>query len=104
MVGFAKAGWAHAAMDLTGNTRGIPQFVTRHKSAAPGRAVNHSESVNDPHVLLRNDVDYIRVACPPGQIAAALRIQRAKMLTQVQRATSAVARKTMGAIATVTVS
>ena len=101
MVGFAKAGWAAAAESLSGNTRGIPQFVTRHKQRAPGRAVDNSESKNDPHVSLHNDVGYIGVACPPQQIARALQYQRQKFLAHTRKVSQEVARKTLSTVATV---
>ncbi len=102
MVGFAKAGWAAAAASLTGNTRGIPQFVTRHKSRAPGHAVDHTALANNPHVVLHNDVRYIQTACPPSQRARALQYQREKMIAHVRKVTTASARRTFGAIAIVT--
>lgn len=100
MVGFAKGGWASAARSLTGNTRGIPQFVTRHKSA-PGHATNQSQAALNPHVSLHNDVRYIRTACPPSQQAWALRYSTGRMLKMIEKAATASARRTMTTVATV---
>lgn len=102
MVGFSKAGWASAAASLTGNTRGIPQWVTRHKGKAPGSAENRSKAPIDAHVVLHNDVSYIRETCPPAQRAKALQYQRGKMLASMKKSSAAVARKTLGPIAAVT--
>jgi hypothetical protein len=102
MVGFAKAGWASAASGLSGNTRGIPGFVTRHKNKAPGRAIDNTNKLIDPHVELQNNVRYIRSACPPAQRAAALKIQREKLYAHILKRTKEDVRKTMGTIATTT--
>lgn len=93
MVGFAKAGWATAVSRLTGNTRGIPQFVTRHKSDAKGTARDMSGNANNPHVTLGNDVPYINTACPPQQIAQALAMQREKMIASIDKVLRARAAK-----------
>jgi len=56
-VGWAKAGWATCAR-LLGGTRGIPQWVTRHRKA-PGRITDNTADRN-PSVTLHNDVPYSR--------------------------------------------
>jgi hypothetical protein len=56
MVGFCKAGYAVAARAL-GGTRGIPQWVTRHREA-PGSVLDAAESPTDPHVIIQNRVSY----------------------------------------------
>lgn len=89
-VGIAKSGWAAAARPL-GGTRGIPQWVTRHK--AHGSADDHSGSTNDPHVVLRNTVAWLASVLPDSQIRIALRLQAQKMEAHVDHVTNYLARK-----------
>lgn len=93
LVGWGKAGWAAATMKLSGNTRGIPQFVTRHKNNAPGAARDLTNNPDNPHVILTNNVKYVDTICSQTQIAAALSIQRDKMLAHVDKVTKAAADK-----------
>jgi hypothetical protein len=93
MVGYGKAGWAAATMRLSGNTRGIPQFVTRHKNKAPGSARDLTNAILNPHAVLVNEVPYVNTICPPSQIANALNIQREKMMASIEKELSKAAQK-----------
>jgi hypothetical protein len=53
-VGKGKGGWASCAKAL-GGTRGLPQWITRHKS--PGSVIE-DQNKERPTITLRNDVEY----------------------------------------------
>lgn len=89
-VGFGKGGWAAAARAI-GGTRGLPQWVTRHK--ATGSAVDNSQSLSNPSVTIINSVSYISKICTPYQMARAMAYQRGKMLASMEKAASAQAAK-----------
>ncbi|WP_395736278.1 hypothetical protein [Prosthecobacter sp.] len=83
LVGFGKAGWITAGASLGSITR-VPAWITRHKGIAPGRANDQSNRTYDPFVTFTNAVRYASSILPEGQIAAALKIQREKMLAHIE--------------------
>lgn len=91
LVGFAKAGWISAGSQLGKVTR-VPAWITRHVGKAPGHAVDNTKGT-DPHATLTNNVRYIATVLPQAQIAAALRIQREKMLAAIEHALATDAKK-----------
>lgn len=62
-VGFVKSAWANCAREL-GGTKGIPQWVTRHKRA-PYKVEDNSRHPDFAAVYLTNRVDYARAAISP---------------------------------------
>jgi hypothetical protein len=90
-VGFAKGGWAAAARQI-GGTRGMPQWVTRHKNA-PGSATDNSRSSNNPHVILHNRVSYINAVFSAKDEAIALRSAQGRIEKQVRIIVAKNARK-----------
>lgn len=81
-VGSAKAGWAHCAREL-GGTRGIPQFVTRHRNRVNGTVIDRTNGTDELYVVMSNTTPWIRDVLTERQQLEALRIQREKMLTHV---------------------
>ncbi|WP_395753325.1 hypothetical protein [Prosthecobacter sp.] len=83
LVGFGKAGWITAGSSLGSITR-VPAWITRHKGIAPGRANDQTTRNEDPFVTLTNAVRYASKIISDGEIAAALKIQRQKMLAHIE--------------------
>lgn len=83
LVGFGKAGWITAGSKLGSITR-VPAWITRHKGRAPGSADDHTSRKDDPFVTLTNAVRYTSKIIPDHQVAAALKIQREKMLAHIE--------------------
>jgi hypothetical protein len=80
-VGFAKGGWATCAAQL-GGTRGIPAWVTRHKT--PGTVIDETESEN-PKITIRNDVNYTSKVLSDSNVQGALRDREAKLTARIER-------------------
>lgn len=89
-VGIAKSGWAEPARML-GGTRGIPQWVTRHKGN--GFVEDHSAAVNYPRVRVVNSVPWIKKVLTDRQATEAVLVQRQKMLKHVEKVITASARR-----------
>lgn len=83
MVGFGKAGWITAGSQL-GSIARVPAWITRHRGKAPGHAMDESGRKDDPFCTLTNAVRYASNILPDGEVAAALKIQREKMLTHIE--------------------
>jgi hypothetical protein len=91
-AGMGKAGWAACAekipLDQTQSaTRGIPQWVTRHK----GRSVVANSSISDlsnipdnPKVVMNNAVPWVSNLLSDSQAKAALEIARNKFVKYMQ--------------------
>lgn len=77
-VGLTKAGWAVCAeaIPITGrvsvNTRGIPQWVTRHVGRASGRIVDNSNDARNPGVTMTNATPWASQVIPPKEAQKAL--------------------------------
>lgn len=91
LVGFAKAGWISAGSQLGKVTR-VPGWITRHVGRAPGSAIDNTKGI-DPHVTLINSVRYVGTILPPSERAAALAIQREKMLSHIEHVLASEAEK-----------
>jgi len=83
-VGFAKAGWSVCAAQL-GGTRGIPQWVTRHRKA-PGRVEDNSNDPAKPSITLKNEIDFTRQVLSQAAEAKAVRDRVIKLEARVQAA------------------
>lgn len=83
MVGFGKAGWITAGSRL-GTIARVPAWITRHKGQAPGHATDESARKDDPFCTLTNSVRYASKILPDGEVGAALKIQREKMLAHIE--------------------
>jgi hypothetical protein len=90
-VGMAKAGWAVCADRIpdtglaSGGTRGIPQWVTRNKSApAPLRSSVDASTTfrksSNPRVVMRNAVPWTSQNLTESAARAALNIARGKFV------------------------
>lgn len=82
-VGFGKAGFITAGSSLGSITR-VPAWVKRHQGKAPGRAHDESARKDDPFITLTNEVRYASAILPDHAIAAALKLQREKMLAHME--------------------
>jgi hypothetical protein len=77
-VGLTKAGWAVCAeaIPISGrvsvNTRGIPQWVTRHIGRASGRIVDSSSHPTAPGVQMTNATPWADRVIPPKEAQKAL--------------------------------
>lgn len=77
-VGLTKAGWAACAeaIPISGrvsvNTRGIPQWVTRHLGRASGRIVDGSSHPTAPGVRMTNATPWASEVIPPKEAQKAL--------------------------------
>lgn len=83
LVGFGKGGWITAGASL-GTIARVPAWITRHKGRAPGRANDQSGRNLDPFVTFTNAVRYASAILSEGDVAAALKIQREKMLANIE--------------------
>lgn len=91
MVGFAKACFARAA-SILGGTRGIPQWVTRHKAEAPGDAQKDFSGWN-PYFRILATLDYIGQVLSPKAQADALQICRNRIIEEHKRVAAYEAKK-----------
>lgn len=89
-VGMAKGGWAGAANAL-GGMRGLPQWVTRHKTG--GRADDFTGDRDDPYAVLHNDVPWIDQVLNQNGARTAILATQHKMMTHIRHVVSAAARK-----------
>ncbi len=81
MVGLTKAGWAKAAdMIPTSNkgnaTRGIPQWVTRHKGKASASIQDMSRDEDNPRVSMTNQIPWTSNALSPSEARKALQLAK----------------------------
>lgn len=83
LVGFGKAGWITAGASL-GSISRVPAWITRHKGHAPGTANDQSSRDLDPYVTFTNAVRYASKILPAHEVAAALKIQREKMIAHIE--------------------
>jgi hypothetical protein len=90
-VGMAKAGWAVCAEKIpdlglaSSGTRGIPQWVTRNKSApAPQRSTVDASTTfrqsSNPRVVMRNAVPWTSQNLTPSAAFKALQVARGKFI------------------------
>jgi hypothetical protein len=95
-VGLTKAGWARCAdlIPITGRvssaTRGIPQWVKRHRNKlASGTISDKSSDPINPRVVMTNTTPWCSRVLPPAEAQKALDIARNKfvayMNTQIKK-------------------
>jgi len=80
-VGLTKAGWAACAEKIPLNressaTRGIPQWVTRHKNRANASIVDRSQDPNNPRVKMTNRAPWTSQVLSTSAINNALEMAR----------------------------
>jgi hypothetical protein len=81
MVGLAKAGWAKCAdlipTDNKGSaTRGIPQWVTRHRRKANGAIQDQSRNVKNPKVIMTNKIPWASNVITPNETRKAVELAK----------------------------
>lgn len=91
-VGFTKAGWAKCADEVpmrgrvSSRTRGIPQFVTRHKARALGRTeVQYKPNRIDTSVIMTNLTPWASQCITPRQVRSALDYAKRKFVEYMNR-------------------
>jgi hypothetical protein len=80
-VGLTKAGWAKCAEAIPLNrassaTRGIPQWVTRHKAQASGSIVDGSQDPKNPKVQMTNETPWTSQVLSASAAKEAMRLAR----------------------------
>ena len=90
-VGLAKGGWADAARAVGLSTRGIPQWVTRHKGGGTGK--DQTKLTRNPSITLHNTVPYVSDLLSAADIAMALKIARDRLTLEMTAAKAAIAAK-----------
>lgn len=90
-AGMAKAGWAVCAEAIPVNqsqsaTRGIPQWVTRHKSRASGSIVDKSRDRSNPRVVMTNQMPWVSNLLSRSQARASLNLTREKFVKYMNTA------------------
>lgn len=91
-VGFTKAGWAKCADEVpmrgrvSSRTRGIPQFVTRHKHRALGRTeVRYAADKIDTKVVMTNLTPWASQCITQRQVRSALDFAKRKFVEYMNR-------------------
>ena len=91
-VGLTKAGWARCAdlIPITGRvssaTRGIPQWVKRHRNKlASGTISDKSSDPINPRVVMTNTTPWCSRVLPPAEAQKALDIARNKFVEYMNR-------------------
>lgn len=91
-VGFTKAGWAKCADEVpmrgraSSRTRGIPQFVTRHKHRALGRTeVRYAPNKIDTKVMMTNLTPWASQCITQRQVKSALDSAKRKFVEYMNR-------------------
>jgi len=84
-AGMAKAGWAVCAEKIplqrtSPGTRGIPQWVTRHKGRASGSIEDHSNDPTNPKVRMTNEMPWVSKLLTPAEANKALDMTRNKFV------------------------
>lgn len=95
-VGFTKAGWAKCADEVpmrgrtSSRTRGIPQFVTRHKHRALGRTeVQYAPNKIDTKVMMTNLTPWASQCITQKQVKSAIDSAKRKFVEYMNRAVMA---------------
>lgn len=89
-VGMAKAGWAKCALLIpsekkTAATRGIPQWVTRHKSKSEGSIVDQSRSTKNPKVIMTNKVPWASNMITSNEVRKAVGLAKRNFVEYMNR-------------------
>jgi hypothetical protein len=90
-AGMGKAGWAVCAEAIPvkqaqSATRGIPQWVTRHKGRASGSIVDISQDPVNPRVKMTNAMPWVSELLSPSQAMYALNLTRNKFVKYMNQA------------------
>ncbi len=91
MVGWAKAAFAKCAKYF-GGTRGLPQWVTRHREA-PGFVDDNTKSQFDPSFRMRAAVPYIDKLLSPQTKAKAFYMVRRNIIAEIRQRLAKAAEK-----------
>jgi hypothetical protein len=88
-AGMAKAGWAVCAEAIPSDqaqsaTRGIPQWVTRHKKRASGSIVDQSHDPINPHIRATNEMPWVSNLLSESQAKVSLVLTREKFVKYMQ--------------------
>lgn len=90
MVGLAKAGWAKCA-DLIKSakkgpaTRGIPQWVTRHKRRANGSIQDLTNNARNPKVIMTNKIPWASNVITPNGTREAVDLAKRNFVEYMNR-------------------
>lgn len=89
-VGLTKAGWAKCATLIplkraSSPTRGIPQWVTRHKGRAYGSIVDNSHVQANPSVTMTNNTPWTSQVLTESESRKALQIARNKFVNYMNQ-------------------
>jgi hypothetical protein len=90
-AGMGKAGWAVCAEAIPvkqaqSATRGIPQWVTRHKGRAKGSIVDMSHDLANPRVKMTNQMPWVSELLSQSAAKYALHITREKFVKYMNSA------------------
>lgn len=90
-AGMGKAGWAVCAEAIPvrqaqSATRGIPQWVTRHKGRASGSIVDISHDLVNPRVKMTNAMPWVSELLSPSAAKYALHLTRDKFVKYMNSA------------------
>jgi hypothetical protein len=90
-AGMGKAGWAVCAEAIPvkqaqSATRGIPQWVTRHKGRAKGSIVDMSHDLENPRVKMTNLMPWVSELLSPSAAKYALHLTRDKFVKYMNSA------------------
>jgi len=90
MVGLAKAGWAKCAELIKSSkkgpaTRGIPQWVTRHKRRANGSIQDLTHSERNPKVIMTNKIPWASNVITPNETRKAVELAKRNFVEYMNR-------------------
>lgn len=90
MVGLAKAGWAKCAELIKSAkkgpaTRGIPQWVTRHKRRANGSIQDLTHSERNPKVIMTNKIPWASNVITPNETRKAVDLAKRNFVEYMNR-------------------
>lgn len=90
MVGFTKAAWAKCAELIPAAkkgsaTRGIPQWVTRHKRKADASIVDRSRDAKNPKIIMTNALPWASNCITPNETRKAVELAKRNFIEYVNR-------------------
>jgi hypothetical protein len=98
MVGFTKAAWAKCADMIPAEkkgsaTRGIPQWVTRHKKKASASIVDRSKDPKNPKVIMTNNLSWASNCISPNESRKAVELAKRNFVQYMNRTAKAELRR-----------
>jgi hypothetical protein len=98
MVGFTKADWAKCADMIPAAkkgsaTRGIPQWVTRHKKKASASIVDRSKDPKNPKVIMTNNLSWASNCITPNESRKAVELAKRNFVQYMNRTAKAELRR-----------